>query len=226
MTERDPRDAEPEHALPASHPDVPAARPLGSGSSSARHTEVRHTDVSPQPATPTPAGGVPASATPPRSARVRVSESAPALDTAPRNPDDAGPLPATAADLVATLWRDACTALRVADARPFADATDLRGTLERMSTDAELLAIRAPDAERPAARLLAETARAAYTVLDAPSSSPSTAVREDGMLASSVRRRLARMEHWLSARSATDANAEPAANLCLWVLERLEGDAT
>lgn len=107
---------------------------------------------------------------------------------------------------------------------PRARLVDVRATLEGLSTDADVLAIRAPDAERPAAQVLAETARTAHRALAAPVSSLGGAMHGGGALPWSVCLRLARMEQWLTARATTDPSAVAAADLCLWVLDQVEGD--
>lgn len=136
----------------------------------------------------------------------------------------------TAAALVATLWRAARLGIGVIDrppldAEPPDAAVDLPATIRRIATDAEMLVGHAPVAERPAALLLAETARAVHQVLGARLPNRDGAVGGGGALASAACQRLARMEQWLAARATTDPDAAPSADLCLWVLDRLEGDA-
>ena len=154
-----------------------------------------------------------------------ASAADPTLAGPRRHSADDGARAATAADLVAALWRDVCAVRRATDGHPSAAAIDVRVALGRLATDAELLAIRAHEIERPAAHLLAVTARAAHAALDTPPSAASAGASDpDGTLPSAVLRRLARMEQWLSARAAADPTAEPAANLCLWIVDQLEGN--
>jgi hypothetical protein len=124
----------------------------------------------------------------------------------------------------------------------------LREALGRLVEQADALAERAADAERPAAHLLADTARAVEAALrEAPADAPPPAVAPEraaggqsagqsgavggpsggpsgGALASALRLRLSRMERWLAARAAVDPGADAAADLCLWLGEHLEGD--
>ncbi|HEY0778912.1 MAG TPA: hypothetical protein VGD56_13160 [Gemmatirosa sp.] len=132
--------------------------------------------------------------------------------------------PRTAAALVATLWRAAWPGRAPLEAEPITAAVDLPTAIRRVAGDAETLAVTASAAEQRAAHLLAETARAVYDTLAGRLSSPDGVVSGGGALASSARRRIARMEQWLAARTATDPDAEPSADLCLWVLDHLEGD--
>lgn len=158
---------------------------------------------------------------PPRPLAAAPAPGAPGREAASAS----GRAPWTAAELVAALWREASPNLQATDAQqPSTDVVDLRAVLARVSTDAEVFAVRAGDAERPTVHLLAQTARAAYAALDGPSASRSGAITGSGTLPSAARLRLARMEQWLSARAATDSNAEPSANLCLWILDHLECD--
>ncbi len=191
-----PSDAPPE-AAPATHPDTPPARAAA--------------DERP-PAAPAPTGapdGVPAAE--PREAR----------DARPPEPP-----PESAADLVAALWRVAPPEVWALGWRATEDG--VHGALARVAADAEQLAERAAaPGERGAARLLAETARAVHSALRDPSAAPVTGPlpTAGGGLASPVRLRLARMERWLAARAATEPEAAPSADLCLWVVEHLEAVA-
>ena len=114
--------------------------------------------------------------------------------------------------LVAELWRRLPP---VAD-EPFGDAdgrvATLRRTLDTLASRAARLVVTGPVADRAAARLLADTARALH---DALAASLAAAGWVD-------RLRFARMERWLAARAEADPDAEPAASLCLWVIEHLE----
>ncbi len=135
-------------------------------------------------------------------------------------------VPSTVPDLVAGLWRAGPAAPWTSDPHNGLPAPDLCALLDRCAADAERLATRAPAAERAAAHLLAETARAACAALGGCPGPPSRRTGDEGVLPSLARRRLARMERWLADRAAADPAAEPAANLCLWVLDCLEGDAS
>ncbi len=213
-SQRDRRRPELGNARPATRQGVePAIRSISEA------LAARRTDPS-----PTPAGGLQALSDAPRPTPSRSTAPVPALGPAPRDAAGGGLLLGTAADLVAALWCGASPAAWASEEHPFTAAADVRAALGRMSTDAEVLAIRAPAAERPSARLLAETARAAHAALDTSLPSLGGAISGSGTLPSSVRLRLARMEQWLSIRATTDPNAEPSANLCLWVLDQLEGD--
>jgi hypothetical protein len=114
----------------------------------------------------------------------------------------------------------------------------VRAALAGLAARAERAAARGAPAERPAACLLAETARAIDAALATvapgepagPDPAPHPALGPGrggagGALASPLRLRLARMERWLAARAAADPGAEASANLCLWVLEHLEAEA-
>ncbi len=129
----------------------------------------------------------------------------------------------TAADLVAALWR-AGPAMSWSPA-PHPAAIDVRVILDGCTAHATWLALHAPPAERPAAALLAETSRTIRETLTRPAPATERRPRGDSVLSSPACRRLARMEQWLAARAAIDPAAEPAANLCLWVLDHVEGDS-
>ncbi len=193
------RDAPPE-AAPATHPDTPPAHAAA--------------DERP-PAAPAPIGapdGVPA-------AETRAAGEA----RGTRAPE---PPPQSAADLVTALWRVAPPEVWALGWRAAEDG--VHGALARVAADAEQLAERAAaPGERGAARLLAETARAVHSALRDPSAAPVTGPlpTAGGGLASPVRLRLARMERWLAARAATEPEAAPSADLCLWVVEHLEAVA-
>lgn len=148
-------------------------------------------------------------------------------------PKSVEPPPESAAALIATFCR--ATAARWEPGRPAASTGEphdvLRAALRALTTRADALAGGVPDGPR-SARLLAETARAIDAVVyaPAPAGTPAAPVhpfleRPDG-LAPAAHLRLARMERWLAARAAADPDAEPAADLCLLVLERLEADAS
>ena len=77
---------------------------------------------------------------------------------------------------------------------------------------------------RPPTSSLKRRERRTLGSITPPSTAPAGASDRDGTLPSAVLRRLARMEEWLSARAAADPTAEPAANLCLWIVNQLEGD--
>ncbi len=134
-------------------------------------------------------------------------------------------VPSAVHDLVAALWRAGSAAPSTPDPLVGPAAPDLCTLLGRCAADAEWLATSAPAAERAAARLVAETARAACAAVGGRGEPPSGQTANASVLPSLVRRRLARMERWLADRAAADPAAEPAANLCLWVLDCLEGDA-
>jgi hypothetical protein len=136
-------------------------------------------------------------------------------------------------------------------AQPLAPAAVL-AALAALSTRAELAAVALPEdvgdagagaagADRRAVLLLAETARALHALvsglLSGPGALPSDvpdAERPARAPATSARRgagdrrpsaavvRVTRMEHWLTARAEHDPAAQPAADLCLWVLEHLD----
>lgn len=146
--------------------------------------------------------------------------------------------PTSAAGLVAALWHlqppDAWAVSRPVDAE-----AGLRATLLRLAETADgigsgISMVASEAAACATAQLLADTARAVVaTVVDqpAPARLPSDTTPVAGTLvagwalASPDRQRLARLERWLAARAAVDPIAEPAADLCLWVLEHLEGGA-
>ena len=125
----------------------------------------------------------------------------------------------SATDLVAALWRTGPASMW----RSTPTATDLRASLDRCVANADRLAGSGPLTAQPAARLLADTGRALLATLGASSHVTDGAPDEASVLPSSAFRRIARMEQWLSARAVTDPTVEPAANLCLWVLEYVEG---
>ncbi|AHG92241.1 hypothetical protein J421_4706 (plasmid) [Gemmatirosa kalamazoonensis] len=91
---------------------------------------------------------------------------------------------------------------------------ELRRSLAAAATEAKRMTLDGPPLERSAARLLAETAQAVHDALGAS--------HADGVTPWMDRLRFARMERWLAARADDDVDAEPAASLCLWVIEHLE----
>jgi hypothetical protein len=97
----------------------------------------------------------------------------------------------------------------------------VRAGLERVSAQAELVAVDGPAAEHAAATQLAETARALHQELERVPAGGAETLRRDA-LASSLRLRLVRMEQWLSERGAANPQVRPAADLCLWVVEHLD----
>jgi hypothetical protein len=110
---------------------------------------------------------------------------------------------------------------------PPLDPSAILDVLGALSTRAELAAVASPTgADRAAVLLFAETARALHALLtDAPASAPAPAhpgLRGGERRANAAVVRVARMEQWLSARAEHDHAAQPAADLCLWVLEHLD----
>jgi hypothetical protein len=125
------------------------------------------------------------------------------------------------ADLVAALWREVPPAFAPA---PGTAADRAWAALDRLVADAEAVVRGGGAADPRAAALLADTARTVVAVLADASAAATPARTPAGGLASPVRLRLARMEHWLATRAADDVSAAPSADLCLWVLEHLEAD--
>jgi hypothetical protein len=134
------------------------------------------------------------------------------------------------------------------DAQLLAPAAVLTA-LASLSTPAELAAVAmredggaagAEDAgDRRAVLLLAETARALHALVSAPGARPGDGPdverparapaggargRGGDRRPSAAVVRVARMEQWLTARAEHDHAAQPAADLCLWVLEHLDHD--
>jgi hypothetical protein len=112
------------------------------------------------------------------------------------------------------------------------DAAAVRQVLSDVSVRAELAAVGLVAGEdRRAVAMLAETARALHGLLGdarpgAPASPaparPAGGVPRGGERLPAALVRVARMEQWLTTRAHEDAAAEPAADLCLWVLEHCE----
>jgi hypothetical protein len=99
------------------------------------------------------------------------------------------------------------------------DAAAVRQVLSDVSVRAELAAIGLiADGDRRTVAMLAETARALHTILS--DARPGVPLGGERLPAALVR--VARMEQWLTTRAQDDPAAEPAADLCLWVLEHCE----
>ena len=103
----------------------------------------------------------------------------------------------------------------------------LQRTLVAVALEATRLAHDGSPDDRSAARLLSETAGAVHDALghSLPGSSRSTSAaggRAEDVTPWKDRLRLARMERWLAARAEDHTDADPAASLCLWVIEHLE----
>ncbi len=92
---------------------------------------------------------------------------------------------------------------------------NVAGTARRLESTTEV-----PDARR-AATLLAETAEVLHAAIADPRAEHwHRAARPE--LPWPLRLRLARLERWLTARAAAEAEATAAADLCLWLAEHLE----
>jgi len=141
--------------------------------------------------------------------------------------DAADAPPGGPARLVAELWQFRPPAGGDAsDGDPAACVAELRRTLAIVGAAATRAAADGPPHERHAAALLAETARVIDDALGAPRSLRPPPARGVSFTADGVpwvdRLRFARMERWLAARAEGEPDAEPAASLCLWVIEHLE----
>jgi hypothetical protein len=138
-----------------------------------------------------------------------------------------------AEELVGELWaaeprglletaRASAAVVGVPDREPCVAGAPLRAllaTLARVLAEAEVRALSAPPAERPALALLAATARSLHQLLaGAPAGSP----RHGDARVTDAHLRVARMERWLAERAEHEPGARAAADAALWVLEQLE----
>jgi hypothetical protein len=117
--------------------------------------------------------------------------------------------------LVAEIWQrqPPVTDVGIVDG-PEACVAGIRRTLAAVAARAASIATAGPRDDLAAATLLRETACAMHDALGAEN--------VGGVTPWVDRIRFARMERWLAARAETDPDAEPAASLCLWVIEHLE----
>jgi hypothetical protein len=122
----------------------------------------------------------------------------------------------SAHDLVAQLWRELpppATGGAREDAP--ASAADVQRVLAELSVRADTLAVLAPGGAPDERALLGQAARSLHAMLDLVA----VGGRHDGVL------RVARLERWLALRAQQEPAAQCAADLAMWVLEHIEGEA-